>query len=136
MMAADGDDHVASRCRHAPVVRDDTGHRSARGTGEYRTSRLARDMDRRRAIGIAEAFGIQKPNAGVRTFAEDHQGAMHGRAPNPLVFPGINRSGCQLGDEDPLVMSPRPSAPVMPFGSVPGASKAGTPSMRSPSSSR
>ena len=52
---------------------------------------------------------------------------MRGLASNSLVFPGMNRSGCQLGDEDPPMVHVEAKRAGDAIGTRHRGAKAGTP---------
>ena len=76
-----------------------------RGGGEHCFTRLARHVDRRRAVGISEAFGVQQPRTGTLARANNYQRAMRGAPTQLLVFPCINRSRRELGDENAVLLA-------------------------------
>ncbi len=71
-------------------------------------ARFARDMYGRRAIGLAEALGIQQPHARLAASADDHEAAVCCIAAHPLVRRGVDDLRRPFGDADLGVTAERP----------------------------
>src|SRR6516165_5500782 len=84
-------DHDIARMGPCPAARGDQPRRCPpSGGGEHRVARLARDMNRRCAVGIAKPLGVQQPEARVCAVAEDDETAMRWVAAQLLVFWGVD----------------------------------------------
>src|SRR6516162_8184647 len=69
-------------------------------SGEHRIARLARNMDRRCAIGLAKPLGVQQPEARAFALADDYDAATRRVATQLLVFWGVDTARRQLDDGD------------------------------------
>ena len=87
------------------------GRGALRRRGEHRFARLARHLDCRGAIGLAEALGVGQRQAGALAGAQDYQRAMTAGAAHPLIFAAIDRVHRSLGDGDLGIAADQPKPP-------------------------
>src|SRR3984893_8422383 len=98
--------HDDNRWRRAIGSRDcdenvaRSGRRPLCCGSEHRVAGLARELDCRCPIRLAEALRIQEPKAGPRAVAQDDEAAMRRVAAQLFVIRGIDADRRQLGDAD------------------------------------
>src|SRR3984893_16018606 len=96
----DCDDNIARSGSGSPARRDEACRRPVHRGSEHRVAGLARELDCRCPMRLAEALRIQEPKARPRAVAQDDQAAMRRVAAQLFVIRGIDADRRQLGDAD------------------------------------